>query len=38
VGGALHGNSGNQHAGIGVWIQKAIVVTRKGELVTRERS
>ena len=38
VGGALHGNSGNQHAGIGDWIQKATVVTRKGEIVTRERS
>lgn len=37
VGGALHGNSGNQHAGIGSWIQSATVVTRKGEIVTRER-
>ena len=38
VGGALHGNSGNQHAGIGDWIQKATVLTRKGEIITRERS
>ncbi len=36
VGGALHGNAGNQHAGIGTWIQQATAVTRKGEIVTRE--
>jgi UDP-N-acetylmuramate dehydrogenase len=38
IGGALHGNAGNQHAGIGSWIQQATAVTRKGEVVTRERS
>ena len=38
VGGALHGNAGNQQAGVGVWIQQATAVTRKGELVTRSRA
>lgn len=36
VGGALHGNSGNQHAAIGTWTRSATVLTRKGELVTRD--
>ncbi len=38
VGGALHGNAGNQHAGIGNWIEKATAITRKGDIVTREKS
>ncbi len=38
VGGALNGNAGNQSAAIGSWIVKATAVTRKGELVTRERN
>ncbi len=38
VGGALHGNSGNQHAGIGRWVQQVTTLTRKGEIVTRQRS
>lgn len=37
VGGAIHGNSGNQHAGIGRWVQEATALTRKGEIVTRQR-
>ncbi len=38
VGGALHGNSGNQHAAIGTWTRNATVLTRKGDLVQREIS
>ncbi len=38
VGGALHGNAGNQHAAIGDWTASATVVTRKGEIATREGS
>jgi UDP-N-acetylmuramate dehydrogenase len=36
VGGALHGNAGNQHAAIGNWTSRATVVTRRGQIVTRE--
>ncbi len=38
VGGALHGNSGNQHGAIGNWTRSATVLTRKGDIVTRESS
>ncbi len=36
VGGALHGNAGNQHESIGTWTRRATVLTRKGEIVNRE--
>ena len=38
VGGALHGNSGNHQADIGSWLRNATVVTRKGEIATRDQS
>jgi UDP-N-acetylmuramate dehydrogenase len=38
VGGALHGNAGTQAGDIGQWTSRAIVMTRGGELITRERS
>ena len=37
VGGALHGNSGRQHADIGQWTCAATVMTRSGEILTRQR-
>ena len=37
VGGALHGNSGRQHADVGQWTHSATVITRSGEIVTRTR-
>jgi UDP-N-acetylmuramate dehydrogenase len=38
VGGALHGNSGTQAGDIGQWTCRATVMTRAGEVVTRERN
>jgi UDP-N-acetylmuramate dehydrogenase len=38
IGGALHGNSGTQAGDIGQWTSRATVMTRGGELVTRERN
>ena len=38
IGGALHGNAGTQAGDIGQWTSGATVMTRAGELVTRERS
>ena len=37
VGGALHGNSGRQHADIGQWTYSATTMTRTGEIVQRKR-
>jgi UDP-N-acetylmuramate dehydrogenase len=37
IGGALHGNSGTQAGDIGQWTSHATVMTRSGEIVTRER-
>ncbi|MCH2131198.1 MAG: UDP-N-acetylmuramate dehydrogenase [Pirellulaceae bacterium] len=37
VGGALHGNSGRQHADIGPWTHSATTMTRTGEIVRRQR-
>lgn len=37
IGGALHGNSGTQAGDIGQWTSGATVMTRAGELITRER-
>jgi UDP-N-acetylmuramate dehydrogenase len=37
IGGALHGNSGTQAGDIGQWTTRAVVLTRGGELITRER-
>ena len=36
IGGALHGNAGTQAGDIGQWTSGATVMTRAGELVTRE--
>jgi UDP-N-acetylmuramate dehydrogenase len=38
IGGALHGNAGTQAGDIGQWTSRATVMTRSGELVTRERN
>jgi UDP-N-acetylmuramate dehydrogenase len=38
IGGALHGNAGTQAGDIGQWTSGATVMTRAGELITRERS
>jgi UDP-N-acetylmuramate dehydrogenase len=38
IGGALHGNSGTQAGDIGQWTSRATVMTRSGELITRERN
>jgi UDP-N-acetylmuramate dehydrogenase len=38
IGGALHGNAGTQAGDIGQWTAGATVMTRAGELVTRERN
>lgn len=38
IGGALHGNSGTQAGDIGQWTSRATVMTRGGELITRERN
>ena len=38
VGGALHGNAGTQAGDIGQWTCRANVMTRGGEVLTRERS
>lgn len=37
IGGALHGNSGSHGGDIGQWTAAATVMTRSGEIVTRER-
>ena len=37
VGGALHGNSGRQHADIGQWTHSATTITRTGEIIRRQR-
>jgi len=37
VGGALHGNSGGRGGDIGQWASRATVMTRDGEMHTRER-
>ena len=37
VGGALHGNSGRQHADIGQWTHSSTVMTRGGEILSRAR-
>ena len=37
IGGALHGNSGSRGGDIGQWASGATVLTRRGELFTRER-
>jgi UDP-N-acetylmuramate dehydrogenase len=37
IGGALHGNAGTQAGDIGQWTTRATVVTRSGEVITRER-
>jgi UDP-N-acetylmuramate dehydrogenase len=38
IGGALHGNSGTQAGDIGQWTSRATVMTRAGEIITRERN
>jgi UDP-N-acetylmuramate dehydrogenase len=38
VGGALHGNAGTQAGDVGQWTSRATVMTRAGELITRERN
>ncbi|MDX1964488.1 MAG: UDP-N-acetylmuramate dehydrogenase [Pirellulales bacterium] len=37
VGGALHGNAGGQSGDIGQFTQRATVLTRRGEILVRER-
>jgi UDP-N-acetylmuramate dehydrogenase len=37
IGGALHGNAGTQAGDIGQWTSRATVMTRSGEVITRER-
>lgn len=37
IGGALHGNAGGRGGDVGQWTAAATVVTRKGEVLTRER-
>lgn len=37
IGGALHGNAGTQAGDIGQWTCQATVMTRGGEVITRER-
>lgn len=37
VGGALHGNSGSHGGDIGQWVQQVTVMTRSGEVITRQR-
>ena len=37
IGGALHGNSGSHGGDIGQWASSATVITRSGEVVTRNR-
>ena len=38
IGGALHGNAGTQAGDVGQWTCGATVMTRVGELITRERN
>jgi UDP-N-acetylmuramate dehydrogenase len=38
IGGALHGNAGSQAGDIGQWTSRATVMTRAGEILTREKS
>ena len=37
IGGALHSNTGSQGIGVGNWVQSADVLTRSGEITTRDR-
>src|SRR5262249_19420526 len=37
IGGALHGNAGTQAGDIGQWTTRATVVTRGGEVITRQQ-
>ena len=37
IGGALHGNAGTQAGDVGQWTCRAHVMTRTGEVITRER-
>lgn len=37
IGGALHSNTGSQGIGVGNWVQSADVLTRTGEITTRDR-
>lgn len=37
VGGALRGNTGGESGGVGQWTSGAVVMTRTGEIVTRDR-
>ena len=38
IGGALHGNAGTQAGDVGQWTSRATVMTRGGELITRQRN
>jgi len=38
IGGALHGNAGGQAGDIGQWTTRATVMTRAGEIITRQKS
>jgi UDP-N-acetylmuramate dehydrogenase len=37
IGGALHGNSGSRGGDIGQWASRALVMTRAGEIIQRDR-
>lgn len=37
IGGALHSNTGSNGVGVGNWVQSAQVLTRSGEVTTRDR-
>jgi UDP-N-acetylmuramate dehydrogenase len=37
IGGALHGNAGSRGGDIGQWTRQATVMTRSGEILTRQR-
>lgn len=37
LGGALHGNAGSRGGDIGQWTRQAIVMTRTGEIISRQR-
>jgi UDP-N-acetylmuramate dehydrogenase len=38
LGGALHGNAGSRGGDVGQWTRRATVMTRAGEIITRERA
>ncbi len=38
VGGALHGNAGDRATDVGSWVSSVTVLTRNGEVVTRDRA